>query len=110
MKKATMISYQVSVGERARRCKNGEEREKERETGKRGQPTNGSFTEWPNSEMYIRVNGISQSDVKLLLRLVYKLYRSFLCRMQHNGDFAQYRTETCLENNTYLRKSKRQSL
>jgi hypothetical protein len=73
-----MSSYQVPVGERARRCKNGEEREKEKDTGKRGQPTNGSFTEWHNREMDIRVNGISHSDVKLLLRLVYKLCRSLL--------------------------------
>jgi hypothetical protein len=55
--------------------------------------------------MSIRVNGISHRDVKLLLRLVYKLYRTFLCRMQNNGDFAQYRTETCPENHAYIRKS-----
>jgi hypothetical protein len=37
-----------------------EKKEKNRDTGKRGQLTNRSFTEWHNREMYIRVNGISQ--------------------------------------------------
>ena len=47
-----------------------EKKEKNRDTGKRGQLTNRSFTEWHNGEMYIRVNGISHGHVKSLLSLV----------------------------------------